>query len=414
MTEEQKNLTVEPGQPLTAGDFASAIESLVPSGTTNIAVAVSGGADSMALVLLSSAWAAAKGIKLNALTVDHRLRPQSSAEAQTVAAWLKGRGIALHILPWHEGDVVRLLSRSAQDTARVARLSLLTEWCRVQRTPVLLMAHHADDQIETFFMRLARGSGVTGLSGMDAVTTLRNVSIVRPLLGFAKADLISTCRAQSQDWIEDPSNSNSKYKRARFRQSRALMEAEGFTRDRVLMTIAHMQRAKAAIAQAVGDLETTACIWSDYGTVTVSATRLFTAPEDVSLRLLSDLLRVMSGHDYGPRFEALQRLHTKLRLPQMQAVTLHGCCVALSGDSIMMSREPSATRDILELTTTVPVLWDGRFEVVWATPEQVAPQLRIRPYQIEDKAWWRAQGRTEEALVSSDLWACRASGVACP
>ncbi len=392
MTEAQKELTGEPGQPLSQGDFALALESLVSPGATHIAVGVSGGADSMALVLLASAWAAAKGITLTALTVDHRLRPQSSAEAQTVAAWLKARGIAHHILTWHEGDGVRHLSRSAQDAAREARFALLSEWCRAQHVQVLLMAHHADDQIETFYMRLARGSGVTGLGGMDAVSTLKNVRIVRPVLGFAKSDLVATCRSWGQDWIEDPSNSNSKYKRTRFRQSRALMEAEGFTRDRVLMTIAHMHRAKAALAHAVGELQTTACIWTEYGTVTVSAMRLFAAPEEVHLRLLSDVLRVMSGHDYGPRFEALQRLQTKLGFPQMPAVTLHGCYVVRSGDSILVTREPSATRDILELTSNTSIVWDGRFEIAWGGAADTSRRLRVRPYKNEDKAWWRAQG----------------------
>ena len=389
MANAHQILTSLAGQSVSAEAFASAMQPLTSAGISNIAVAVSGGADSMALAILAADWAKSRGAIMTALTVDHRLRPESSSEAQTVAEWLAGRGVSHEVLSWYEGDVVRQLSRSAQDAARDARWVLLTQWCRANDCPTLLLAHHADDQIETFFMRLARGSGLTGLGGMDPATSVNTIDVLRPLLGFSKTDLVATCHVHGLDWIEDPSNHNTKYTRTRFRQTRAMMEAEGFTRERVLNTIAHLQRAKAALAASVRDLHIAACLWTPYGTASVSAPQLYAAPEDISLRLLSDLLRAVGGQSYGPRFEALQRLHNKLRDPYLKTITVHGCCVSRVGEVSAICREPSAVRECVDLVPMVPILWDGRFEITWNATEATASKFRIRPYQIADKALWK-------------------------
>jgi tRNA(Ile)-lysidine synthase len=385
-------LNHEAGQPISAQAFSMAMAQCAPNKITKVAVAVSGGADSMALVLLADAWAKASNVYMTALIVDHRLRMNSTTEAHTVARWLEGRGIAHAVLTWGEGDAVRQLHRSAQDAAREARLSLLTAWCRANHSPVLLLAHHADDQVETFYMRLARGSGLSGLGGMQPVTMANTITILRPLLGFAKTDLVATCRLLDQNWVEDPSNRDKKYTRTRFRQARAMMEQEGFTRERVLSTIAHLQRAKAALGQMIDNVRDEACIWTPFGTVTISAPKLLAAPEEVSLRLLSDLLRVIGGQIYGPRFDALHRLYVKLQESQIKTVTLHGCCIGRMGDAITLHREPSAVRDHADLPHHFPLLWDGRFEIAWLRRDVAMPNLRIRPYRNEDKSWWKHHG----------------------
>jgi tRNA(Ile)-lysidine synthase len=340
MTQPRARLTHADARPISAESFASAM----PLRAEKIAVGVSGGADSMALALLAADWAKQNNAALTALTVDHRLRNESAQEAGQVGAWLKLRGVAHEILAWEDGAVVRRLRASAQDAAREARLKLLTGWCRANGYDSLLLAHHADDQIETFFMRLARGSGLTGLAAMEPVTRFHDVKIIRPLLPFSKAELIATCRAVGQDWVDDASNIDAKYARTRFRKARAFLEAEGFTRERILSTIAHLQRAKAAISAQVGALHDAACLWSGQGAVTVSAPRLLAAPEDVALRLLGELLTTVGGHVYGPRFESLKRLFDRLQNSQMNTVTLHGCCIARSGDVITLQRETAARK----------------------------------------------------------------------
>lgn len=385
---EARRTSESNGYAVSAQAFAIALDGLLTAKPAAIAVAVSGGADSMALVLLAAQWAKMRGVKLTALTVDHRLRPESESEAQTVAQWMRDSGIAHEILTWDEGRAVRHLTRSAQDAARDARYNLLTDWCRAHDCKHLLLAHHTDDQVETFLIRLARGSGLQGLGGMDALSQVRGVAVLRPLLAFSKADLIETCGAACQPWIEDPSNQSEKYARTRFRRARAVLEAEGLTQSRMLATVAHLQRARAAVTQSVRALERQACQWSAYGTASISRPLLLGAPEEISLRLLSDVLRRAGGQIYGPRFDGLERLYKKLQTPDMKPVTLHGCWVAVSNETVSVIREPAAIGATKALPAMGSVVWDGRFEIVCRD----VSGLRVRAYRPEDKAFWRGQG----------------------
>ncbi|HZD25370.1 MAG TPA: tRNA lysidine(34) synthetase TilS, partial [Alphaproteobacteria bacterium] len=152
-----------PGGPLTAAEFAALMAPFAPfEATPALAVAVSGGADSLALALLADGWARRRGGVATALTVDHGLRPEAAAEARRVGRWLAARGIPHRILRWR-GDKP---ATAVQAKARAARYALLADWCRRHGVLHLLTAHHRGDQAETVLMRLAHGSGVDGLAGM--------------------------------------------------------------------------------------------------------------------------------------------------------------------------------------------------------------------------------------------------------
>ena len=241
--------TSAPLQDNTLGEdaFARVMAPFAIAAGARIAVAVSGGADSMALTRLLSAWAGAHGVNLAAVTVDHRLRAEAAAEARQVAGWLEPLGIAHTTLIWEQG-AQEAKGRSLQKAARDARYGLMAAWCAAEGRSHLFLAHHADDQVETFLIRLTRGSGVSGLAAMMPATTLGtaggSVVLARPLLGFAKADLLAVCRTLNQPWIEDPSNTNTASARVRFRQAARLLEEEGLTRGRLLETVGHMQRAR--------------------------------------------------------------------------------------------------------------------------------------------------------------------------
>src|SRR5579863_2293243 len=152
-------------EPLSDAEFGAALDRLGPfERRPLLAVAVSGGADSLALALLASVWAKARRGRVVALTVDHRLRRESTGEARQVGRWLRRLGIAHEILTWKgpypQGDV--------QAAARAARYALLEAWCHTAHCLHLLTAHHREDQVETFWLRLARGSGLDGLAAMPA------------------------------------------------------------------------------------------------------------------------------------------------------------------------------------------------------------------------------------------------------
>ncbi|MGZ0246452.1 MAG: tRNA lysidine(34) synthetase TilS [Alphaproteobacteria bacterium] len=179
-----------------------------------MAVAVSGGADSMTLLSLAHDWAAETGATLTALTVDHGLRPEAGAEAAQVAAWCKAHGIAHQTLVW-TGDKP---DNGLQAAARDARYTLLHEWCHAQGHTELLVAHSQNDQAETYLMRMSRGSGIDGLAAMPLVSDRNGVRLIRPLLTVSRARIEATTAVRSLATVSDPSNRDRRYARVRVRR----------------------------------------------------------------------------------------------------------------------------------------------------------------------------------------------------
>ncbi|MDY0242779.1 MAG: tRNA lysidine(34) synthetase TilS, partial [Rhodospirillaceae bacterium] len=191
--------------PIGDAEFSSWMDRLGPfERLPVVAVACSGGADSLALTILADAWARSRGGQAIALTVDHGLRADSAAEAATVGRWLAAREIPHHVLRWEGAKP----GTGIQAAARRARYALLEDWCRQEGLLHLLLAHHRDDQAETLLMHLARGSGVDGLAGMAPITETRALRLLRPMLDAPHARLEATLAARGLVWVEDPSNRN--------------------------------------------------------------------------------------------------------------------------------------------------------------------------------------------------------------
>ena len=377
-----------PFQDNTLGEeaFARAMTPFGLKAGARIAVAVSGGGDSMALARLLAAWAGAQGIDLAAVTVDHRLRAEAAEEARQVAAWLEPHGISHVTLAWEEG-AQEPKDRSPQKAARDARYGLMAAWCAREGRTHLFLAHHADDQVETFLIRLTRGSGVSGLAAMMPATALGtpagSVILARPLLAYAKADLLAVCRGLNQAWIEDPSNANTASARVRFRQAARLLEDEGLTRARLLETVGHMQRARAALDQAAAQLLRTATAWDQYGAVRLSLSAWSAAPEEIALRALSRLLTAAGGQVYGPRFDSLTRIARAMRSGPWRDATLHGCVIAREVDCILIHRESAQVDHTVSVKAGQTVVWDGRFRIT-LPPDMPNGPFRIASWTPED------------------------------
>ncbi len=178
-----------------------------------LAVAVSGGADSMALVLLAKAWTESRKGSLLALTVDHGLRSNSRDEAEIVGQWLHALGIAHEILTWNDAKP----ATGRQEAGRAARYRLLLDRCRAGGILHLMLGHHRDDQAETVLLRIAAGSGIDGLAAMTEVRTTPYARLLRPLLGVPRASLEAILVSRGQGWVDDPSNHNSDFQRVRLR-----------------------------------------------------------------------------------------------------------------------------------------------------------------------------------------------------
>jgi tRNA(Ile)-lysidine synthase len=196
--------------------FKAALERLWPRGG-KLGLAVSGGPDSMAMLLLAEA--AIPG-RFEVATVDHGLRPESVAECKTVADICAERGIPCEVL------TVRVSGGNLQAEARAARYEALLDWAARQGLDAVATAHHVDDQAETLLMRLNRGSGVSGLAGVREWQPMGNwiPEPIRPLLGFRKADLKSVVRRAGLRPVEDPSNVDGRFDRARVRKKLARVD----------------------------------------------------------------------------------------------------------------------------------------------------------------------------------------------
>lgn len=348
----------------------------------HIAVGCSGGGDSMALTLLLKQWTAARQGRVTALIVDHRIRPESTEEATTVAAWLLRRGIEAVILTRPDTP----LRGNLQAAAREARYGLLSGYCAAAGIPCLALAHNLEDQAETVLLRLARGSGVDGLSAMAWVSERPDVRLLRPLLDVPRARLRATLRAAGQAYIEDPSNEEDAFRRVRFRRLAPALAAEGLTAERLAATAARLGRARNALDAAAAAVLARGLRLFPEGYGELDAGPLRDSPPEIALRCLSRILTCVGGGAYPPRQERLQRLYEALMREgePFAGRTLAGCRIVPRGRGLLFCRELRAVRDVLPAAGDV--FWDGRFRI------RLAPSTGLEIRRLGREGWSMVTG----------------------
>lgn len=363
--------------------FAGLMAPLGPFGPAPaMAVAVSGGADSLALAVLLHDWTRARGGSLVALTVDHGLRADSAAEARRVGEVLGGLGIRQVVLTWHGAKP----TANVQAEARAARYDLLNTWCARHGWLHLALAHHRDDQAETLLLRLGRGSGLDGLAGMSAVICKGDLCLIRPFLTVPKSTLEITLRNRGIPWIEDPSNRDPRHARVRIRARMPALDAEGLTPPRLAATAAHLGRARNAIESQVAGLLARAASLHPAGFLWLDPGLIAEAPADVGLRAVSRALLAVGGRDYAPRLERLERLFARVRSGLTSGATLGGCRILPRKRGLLLVREAQAVPTV-DLGPRTRTLWDGRFDVVLGATRAGAPaRLSLGPLGAEN---WR-------------------------
>jgi tRNA(Ile)-lysidine synthase len=336
-------------EPLTADEFAALLGRLGPfERPPRLAVAVSGGPDSMALVRLARDWAGARGGTVLALIVDHRLRAGSTAESASVAAWLQQRGIVGRNLAWL-GDKP---SSGVLAAARIARYGLLEAACRSEKILHLLLGHHYEDQAETVALRVAGGSGDAGLAGMAAVREVHELRLLRPLLAVPKARLVATLGRAGWPWLVDPSNTEQRFARSRLRQ------------DAHFAGEAHWRRAHdRAVSRSAGDRWLADWLARNARPHAMGFVRLdrqawrSLAPDPRAL-VLERVLRAVAGLPYPTRGATLRRLVDD---DGWRRRTAGGCSLVVAGGALLVVREPGRIRERLLLGPGETRLWDGRF-----------------------------------------------------
>jgi len=314
-----------------------------------LVLAVSGGPDSTALMVLAARWRGAlkSGPKLVAVTVDHGLRKEAKREAANVARLARKLGIPHRTLRW----TGRKPAAGLQKAARAARYRLLGEAARKLRAGHILTAHTLDDQAETVLIRMSRGSGLTGLAAMARVASLPvsgrgRIALVRPLLDTPKARLIATLKAAKIPYVEDPSNRDPRFTRARLRGSMAALAGEGLTAARLAQLARRLKRAdralEAAADRAAGDVAVRPPV---SGALAFDAGSFGRLPAEIALRLLGRAIGQVG--DEGPvELGKLEGLKSALESAQNAGAarfrrSLAGALVTLDGPQIVVERAPA-------------------------------------------------------------------------
>lgn len=358
-----------------------------------LGVAVSGGGDSVALLHLAVRALSESGCTVMAATVDHGLRPGAGAEAEAVAGLCADLGVAHETLHWRGWDG----QGNLQDRARRARYGLLTEWAAGHDISLLLTGHTADDQAETVLMRLGRSSGVSGLSGMAARREMGGVTLLRPLLRIARADLRCYLRRQEVAWAEDPSNDDVAFDRIRVRQALEVLEPLGLTTDVLIDVAQNMAQAREALGRYAHFVSQVA-IEFDRGDVLIDGFTFGTLPEEIRRRLLIAATDWIAGSEYPPRRAAVEEAMNGIA--QGSDTCLGGCRILQQGEHLRVCRELAATQD------SVPgsEIWDGRWR--FHGPETSDSEVRpLGETGLQSCPGWRDTGRPHAALTASpSLW----------
>ncbi len=344
--------------PLSATEFEARMAALGPfPRTPRIAVALSGGADSLALLLLLRRWTAERRGTAVALIVDHGLRPESAGEAQAVARQARALGLESRILTWRAARP----DSGLQAKARAARYRLLQAACRELGLLYLACGHHAEDQAETFLLRVESGSGLAGLAGMSAASTLDQVQLLRPLLGVPKARLRALLRTGGLSWVEDPSNDDRSHRRVALRALSADLAGLGLARHDIGEAAATLGRLRHTLERAALAWLAGACDWRPEGYAALDLGALSALQAPLTGQTLAQVLKTVGGAPYAPAPERVEALLDGLRRGR-GSTTLGGCQLLPGRDRLLVVRESKGPKP-LPLAAGKTLDWDRRFRV---------------------------------------------------
>ena len=329
-------------------EFAGLIEPLGPwPGTRHVAVAVSGGADSLCLATLAARWAASRGIAVTGLIVDHGLRTASAREAAITAERLLAHGVGVRVLTLQGLDPGTALA----ERARTARYAALSQACQQAGIVDLLVGHHAGDQAETVLMRRRAGSGADGLAGMASVSETIDLRLLRPLLPLSPDRMRRTLQAIGLDWVEDPSNQDARALRTRLRRELAEPGGAAFAAELLRQAVREGGRRQSSDLELAQQLAVSSMLRPEGFAVL--------PPLLAPARALAALIRTVTGAPYSPMLESVASL---VRNPR--PLTLAGARLLPAG---RLGPGWLLVREAAQVQAPVPagrgIVWDGRFRV---------------------------------------------------
>ncbi|SFH93175.1 tRNA lysidine(34) synthetase TilS [Albimonas pacifica] len=402
------DLVSHPAQPGDAELAAAAraalrarLDALAPEA---LGLAVSGGGDSLALLLAAVELARERPLRLEAVTVDHGLRAEAGVEAAWTAALCARLGVPHATLRWQDRPATGNLAEAARD----ARAGLIAGWAADRGLPAVALAHTRDDQAETLLMRIARGSGLDGLSSMREVSERAGARWLRPALALGREDLRAILRDAGQDWIEDPSNEDPTRDRVKARRALAALRPVGVTAEGVAATAARLAEDSDALRElAAGFLRGRLAV-GGAGELRLPRAALAEAPRALRRRVLAELFRALAGAAHAPRARALAEVEAAILAPgPLPPRTLGGCVILAEGPEagaadVVLHREPAA---LPAPASPLAAPWDGRWRLEGEGPayRRAAERTVIGPLGATGLALLSAEARSG-AWTPSAAW----------
>ena len=350
------SLTPDLGDPeVLARLFAPAAEH------ATIGLAVSGGPDSLALMLLARRWVDTLETppQLVVYSLDHGLRPDAADEVQMVLREAEKLGLTARGLGW-TGDKPET---GLQEAARQARYRIIGEAMQADGATLLLTAHHRTDQAETVLMRLAHGSGIEGLKGMNTLSQVEGVAVFRPLLDVEPASMALVVEEAGLDPVNDPSNADMAYERVRWRKRLPSLAEDGLDSATLARFATRMADADLALAQMADAAFAELAALDAFGAASLPQAAFHALSPAIGRRVLARTLNIVGGRQKPRALGQIEKLYDQIAMGDLpRAATLLGAVVRLKGQNMTVSREPGrALPDSRALGPNEKLVWDQRF-----------------------------------------------------
>ena len=298
------------------------------------AVAVSGGPDSLALVALTKAYTFFRKTKFYYLLIDHNIRKNSNLEAIKVKKLLKKKSINLNIF-LNKKKIIK----NIQAEARNVRYDILTSFCKKNRIKVLLTAHNLEDQVETFFIRLSRGSGLKGLSSMKPLSRINSqVSLFRPLLDTKKKFLIKISKNIFGTYFQDPSNKSKKYLRTKVRNLKKPLENSGIKYDQIFRSIQNLSLSKKTLDGYLNNIFK-GLINKTNNEISINFNKYKNLSNDTKMALINESIKKIKKNYYDMRSKKVDNLINSINKRNFKKTSLGGCVFFKKGENLCLKVE---------------------------------------------------------------------------
>ena len=301
----------------------------------NFVVAVSGGADSLALAFLAKIYSIKKKLNPKYLIVDHKLRPESTKEAKLVKKFLERFFIYADILSWKGKKPIK----NIQSLARKKRYELLFAYCDKFKINNILIGHHRDDLFENFFIRMLRGSGLNGLVSLNTKSKIGGKNLLRPLLNQNKEDLEYISKKVFNFYVNDPSNKDDKYLRIRIRKLISDLQKNGLDKNKFLKTIKNLKDSNFVVDFYVKQNLLSNTFFSNKNNQLLLNKNFFLQPNEIIFRAFSESIKLIGKRYYSVRGKKLDRIIDNIKNDKFLKVTLGGCIIKKVNQTVIISKE---------------------------------------------------------------------------